>query len=259
MMIFLEDKKKLGGLIRLLMYLLRHDTSGTLQKDKDGFVKVDDLIKHPNIKEKDTVLDDIKTIISQNKEKGIKMFELKGSGASMKIKAFAKEDGPKASRRKSRRRSKKASRRKSRRRSKKASRRKSRRRSKKASRRKNSVSKIRYVRTARDLGDASLENENELHGGARKITRRRSKAHKTSRRKSRRSSKVHKSTRRKSRRRSKVHKSTRRKSRRRSKGRKTSRRKSRRRSRVKKTSRGRRKRKGNDEILVDLQLLGGSK
>ena len=226
-------QKKLGGLIRLLMYLLRHDTSGTLQKDKDGFVKVDDLIKHPNIKEKDTVLDDIKTIISQNKEKGIKMFELKGSGASMKIKAFAKEDGPKASRRKSRRRSKKASRRKSRR------------RSKKASRRKNSVSKIRYVRTARDLGDASLENENELHGGARKITRRRSKAHKTSRRKSRRSSKVHKSTRRKSRRRSK--------------GRKTSRRKSRRRSRVKKTSRGRRKRKGNDEILVDLQLLGGSK
>ena len=61
-------QKKLGGLIRLLMYLLRHDTSGALKKDKDGYVKVDDLIKHPNIKNPDTVLDDIKTIIDQNKE-----------------------------------------------------------------------------------------------------------------------------------------------------------------------------------------------
>ena len=89
---FIGGKSPLGGLISLLMYLLRHDTSGALTKDKDGFVKVDDLVKHPNIKNKDTVMDDINKIIEQNNEKGIKMFELKGTGASMKIKAFGKEE-----------------------------------------------------------------------------------------------------------------------------------------------------------------------
>ena len=133
-------QKKLGGLIRLLMYLLRHDTSGTLKKDKDGYVKVDDLIKHPNIKNPDTVLDDIKTIIDQNKEKGIQMFDLKGTGSSMKIKAFAKKENPApAARRKSRRKSsKKVSRR--RKSSKKVSRRR-RKSSKKVSRRRRKSSK----------------------------------------------------------------------------------------------------------------------
>ena len=145
-------QKKLGGLIRLLMYLLRHDTSGALKKDKDGYVKVDDLIKHPNIKNPDTVLDDIKTIIDQNKEKGIQMFDLKGTGSSMKIKAFAKKENPAAAaRRKSRKKSskkvsrrRKSSKKRSRRRksSKKVSRRRRRKSSKKVSRRKKKSSDI---------------------------------------------------------------------------------------------------------------------
>ena len=135
-------QKKLGGLIRLLMYLLRHDTSGALKKDKDGYVKVDDLIKHPNIKNPDTVLDDIKTIIDQNKEKGIQMFDLKGTGSSMKIKAFAKKENPApAARRKSRRKSSKKVSRRRRKSSKKVSRRR-RKSSKKVSRRKKKSSDI---------------------------------------------------------------------------------------------------------------------
>ena len=82
----------LGGLIRLLMYLLRHDTSESLKKDKDGYVKLADLVAHSSIKKKDTIVEDINTIISQNTEKGVKMFEIKGSGDSAKIKAFGKDE-----------------------------------------------------------------------------------------------------------------------------------------------------------------------
>ena len=173
-------QKKLGGLIRLLMYLLRHDTSGTLKKDKDGYVKVDDLIKHPNIKNPDTVLDDIKTIIDQNKEKGIQMFDLKGTGSSMKIKAFAKKENPapaarrKSSKKVSRRRksSKKVSRRR-RKSSKKVSRRRRRKSSKKVSRRRRKSSKKVSRRRRRK---SSKKVSRRRRKSSKKVSRRKKKS-----------------------------------------------------------------------------------
>ena len=174
---FIGGKSPLGGLINLLMYLLRHDTSGALSKDKDGYVKVDDLIKHPNIKNKDTVLDDIKKIIEQNKEKGITMFDLKGTGSSMKIKAFGKDESAPAPSRRSRKGSRKGSRRGSRKGSRKGNR--------KGSRKGNSTSKSLKSSSTFKLSDLSYS----LVGGKKSVSKR-----KTSRKKSRRSSRKRTST-----------------------------------------------------------------
>ena len=251
-------EKKLGGLIRLLMYLLRHDTSGALTKDKDGYVKVDDLVKHPSIKEPDTVLDDIKKVIEQNNEKGVKMFELKGTGSSMKIKAFPKDETPAPSRRRSRKKSRKGSRKgtskgprkKSRRRSRKLSRKKSRKKTSKKSRKKLSKSSRRRSRkSSKKKSQKMLRSKYvtrisdlamDMGGG-----RRRKSAKCTSKRISRK----RKSSKRKSRKR----KSSKRLGRVKLSSKKSSRK---RRSKSRKSKVSREKKQ---DIKIDLELLGGYK
>ena len=170
----MSDPNGLGGLIRLLMYLLRHDTSDSLTKDKDGYVKLDDLVNHPNIKQKDTVIEDITKIIEQNKEKGIRMFEVKGSGDTAKIKAFGKDDPisrstkrgsrKKASRKKASRKKgprKKASRKKASR--KKASRKKASRKSGSRKKRSKTSRKPSKKRSRKRSDDSDVNRQNLLH------------------------------------------------------------------------------------------------
>ena len=131
-----------GGIVGLLHYLLKHEQK--LKRDKDGYVKFDDLknFKKENgeysINDRNGLLETIKRLMEKNKERNIKMFEMKEIKKVLFIKAFDKNDeAAKVSRRKrSTSRKKSSSRRKSSR--KKSSRRK---KSRKVSRRRRKSSR----------------------------------------------------------------------------------------------------------------------